>query len=456
MNREARLPAAPSPEAPFLKDLFRALKASGIPYCVLRNYEGLPESLLGSDLDLLVGDGEALAAVRRVIAETVDTHRGRMLWRAKNESLSSALCVAGAGAGPVWGVAIDVFTGLRWRGVDYYDARWLLSRARERNGVRVAGFCDANMVGLLKDLLEAGRLRPHKHYGSDAATAFGEITAMERRIITGFFPGAEEHLTRALSEGIPEDQQELVRTLRRALLRRFVASPLVFGRRLVKQWLIYGRRLRRPEGIFIAVLGFDGAGKSTIIDAVRADLDRLLHTETEHLYARPGLIPALSHWVGAKPEAPLPLIDPHAKPPSGMLMSLVRVAYYTLDYVAGYWLRIHLKLVREPTVIFFDRYFYDYFFDGKRFGVDLHPGAVSFFRLFIPEPKVTIMVRATPEVAHARKPELPVEEIRRQYLELSNLADKVAPVVWISSDEPLDLCRSQMLEVTLDALFNRE
>lgn len=455
MSRDSRVPAAPAPEAPFLKDLFGALESSGIPYCVLRNYEGLPESLLGSDLDLLVGEGAALAATRRVIVETVDKHRGRMLWRAKNESLSSALCVAGAGTGAVWGVAIDVFTGLRWRGIDYYDARWLLSRARERDGVRVAGFCDASVVGVLKDLLEGGRLRPGKRYARDAATAFGEITPMERRIITGFFPGAEDQLARALGDGVPAEPRQLVRALRRALLRRFAASPLIFGRRLVKQWLIYGRRIRQPEGIFIAVLGFDGAGKSTIIDAVRADLDRLLHTETGHLYARPGLIPALSRWVGAKPEAPLPLIDPHAKPPSGTFMSFVRVAYYTLDYVAGYWLGIHLKLVREPTVIFFDRYFYDYFFDGKRFGVDLHPGAVSFFRLFIPEPKVTIMVRATPEVAHARKPELPVEEIRRQYLELSNLADKVAPVVWISSDEPLDLCRSKMLEVTLDALFDR-
>jgi hypothetical protein len=160
MSSDSRVPAAPAPEAPFLKDLFGALKSSGIPYCVLRNYEGLPESLRGSDLDLLVGEGAALAAIRRVIVETVDKHRGRMLWRAKNESLSSALCVAGAGTGAVWGVAIDVFTGLRWRGIDYYDARWLLSRARERDGVRVAGFCDASVVGMLKDLLEGGRLRP--------------------------------------------------------------------------------------------------------------------------------------------------------------------------------------------------------------------------------------------------------------------------------------------------------
>jgi hypothetical protein len=48
-----------------------------------------------------------------------------------------------------------------------------------------------------------------------------------------------------------------------------------------------------------------------------------------------------------------------------------------------------------------------------------------------------------------------VEELRRQYVELTNLADKLAPVVWISSDEAVDLCRSKMLEVTLDALFNR-
>jgi len=455
MSRDTRLHTAPAPEAPFLRDLFRGLEASGIPYCVLRNYEGLPESLLGSDLDLLVGEGAALAATRRIIDETVDKHQGRVFWRAKNESLSSALCVAGAGAGAIWGVPIDVLTGLRWRGIDYYDARWLLSRARERDGVRVAGFCDANMVGLLKELLEGGRPRPEKPYARDAATAFGEITALERRIITGFFPGAGEHLARALEEGIPSEPRELVRQLRRALLRRFGGSPLTFGRRLLKQWLIYGGRIRRPEGIFIAVLGFDGAGKSTLIDLVRADLDRLLHTETEHRYARPGLMPALSRWMGAKPQVPAPLVDPHAKAPSGTFMSFIRVAYYTLDYVAGYWMGIHLKLVRNPTVIFFDRYFYDYFFDGKRFGVDLHPSAVSFFKRFIPEPKVTIMVRAAPEVAHARKPELPVEELRRQYAELTNLADKLAPVVWISSDEAVDLCRSKMLEVTLDALFSR-
>lgn len=38
----------------FLKVFFRNLGESGIQYCVLRNYEHLPHSLNGSDLDILV------------------------------------------------------------------------------------------------------------------------------------------------------------------------------------------------------------------------------------------------------------------------------------------------------------------------------------------------------------------------------------------------------------------
>jgi len=51
MNQSFQVDTA---EAPFLRELFKTLNNRQVKYCVLRNYETLPYSLDGSDLDILV------------------------------------------------------------------------------------------------------------------------------------------------------------------------------------------------------------------------------------------------------------------------------------------------------------------------------------------------------------------------------------------------------------------
>jgi len=68
--------------------------------------------------------------------------------------------------------------------------------------------------------------------------------------------------------------------------------------------------------LMVAVLGLDGAGKSTLIKTVRPEIERLLHTETEHRHWRPGFLPRLSKLAGQEEQRLGPVRNPHDQPPS--------------------------------------------------------------------------------------------------------------------------------------------
>ncbi|KGO34223.1 hypothetical protein JT06_09930, partial [Desulfobulbus sp. Tol-SR] len=60
-------------EEVFLRELFAAFETMNVRYAVLRNYEALPTSLKGGDLDILVHPddiGKAKAAIGQGIARS--------------------------------------------------------------------------------------------------------------------------------------------------------------------------------------------------------------------------------------------------------------------------------------------------------------------------------------------------------------------------------------------------
>jgi len=133
---------------------------------------------------------------------------------------------------------------------------------------------------------------------------------------------------------------------------------------------------------------------------------------------------------------------------------MLRVAYYVLDYVLGFWLVLYPKLLRNPDLIFFDRYFYDHFFDGARLGVTMPWSAARLFSFMIPRPDLIIILRPDPDSTYMRKPELPLKELRRQAKRIKKMAEELHNVEWINTSGPVEKSRQDMLESVL-ALFRK-
>jgi thymidylate kinase len=163
-----------------------------------------------------------------------------------------------------------------------------------------------------------------------------------------------------------------------------------------------------PHGCFVAIIGPDGAGKSTICDLIEQQPSNA-RPAPFRFHWRPGLLPKLggsnrSDQAGADLRIP-----PDASAYRGVV-SLVRFVYYWLDFVIGYWLVIYPKVARSQLVIG-ERYFLDVMVQPERYGFAVPNWLTRAAAFSVPKPDLVILLEDEPDVIHARKPELSVARI---------------------------------------------
>ena len=152
-----------SSEAPFLTGLFERLGEVNLEYCVLRNYEALPASLGGSDLDLLVLPNER-DAIANLIQEVAGQYGGKVI--ADYATAGRFIKLLGCCDGNWWGCAVDLLAGIDYRGMVYVSSSPMLHRAVDYKGIKVASAADIEVMALLKELVNNGKTR--KNYFSEA------------------------------------------------------------------------------------------------------------------------------------------------------------------------------------------------------------------------------------------------------------------------------------------------
>ena len=244
--------------------------------------------------------------------------------------------------------------------------------------------------------------------------------------------------------------------MRRAVIvRGLMREPLRTTGNILRYLGWRCREYVRPNGVMVAVIGPDGSGKGTLIEKVRHFITGPLHFPTRVYHLRPGLLPSLGSLLLGRKDDGAPVTNPHAKEPSGLTFSLLRLAYYTLDYVLGYWLLVRPYLGRKCIAVIFDRYFYDCLIDPVRFRISLPQWVVRAFAILVPRPDLTILLSADPEVIYSRKPELPLSEIRRQCSEIGRFAKCMGNRVCIDTCRPLEDSARDMSRAVLSTLEKR-
>ncbi|MGE4218225.1 MAG: hypothetical protein AB7G39_02160 [Alphaproteobacteria bacterium] len=184
-------------------------------------------------------------------------------------------------------------------------------------------------------------------------------------------------------------------------------------------------RLAGPPGRMIAVSGPDGAGKSTLIQHLAADLPRRLAPAVRVFHTRPFLLPRLGL------SAPPPPAATMTRRRTGPLRSRLRLAVALADWWVGHALVVRWHLA-AGRIVLFDRYATDYRVDPHRRGIDLPP---RWLRLLarVPRPALSILVVAPPTVIVARKGELDLREAERQVAAYRDSARRLRPAVLLDS-----------------------
>lgn len=409
-------------ESEFLRRLFSALAAAEIEYAVMRNHETLPNSCRDTDLDILIV-GSDIRFVLSTVNSAIQESRAVQLGASSVPGFSK-IFVLGNNPNygqPWWGINLDLNIGLKYKGLS------LLSNAKSfpieiHDDVSVLNSGFAGVLGVLKEVLNNG-IFPERYM--ESARSFMED---ERDSVKALLSPMGQKSLAELEDAIqekPSKPLEASDSIRRSFFWH-VASEHPFEYLSGRFFNVVSRlwRYLRPSGTVVAFLGTDGAGKSTIINAIKPTLDRATHNATVIRHLRPNFLPPLARLKGGATQPSRQVIDPHGASPSGFFGSFSRISYATINYVLGYWLDTRVQIAKQPTVVIFDRYAYDMAIDPARFRISLPEGLVRSFVRLAPKPDLVFCLVGSPQVLAARKQELPVEEVARQVDALMAFAAK--------------------------------
>jgi len=424
----------------FIEDFFQLLNKAQIEYCVLRNYKLLPKSTGGSDLDIWVGVNyydEFFSIVKKCI----EMHKGQVvsyIWK----RFEPKICLLGED----WGLQLDVYKEVvPIQECPFINGNFIRKHLSQHQGVTVLNEQWSDLETFLKETLNTGFCDRKANIYPDAQKALSNITIQELKEVLPILSPPVINLIHSISN--KEYSQDLITKVYSLGVKDIKKERNKFYFDKVKKY----KRVFKKPGYMIAILGTDGSGKTTVINAISPILEGAFHNGIHYKHLRPHLIPDIGVLMRKREKqcAGLPSSQPHSKKQSGFLGSFFRWSYYMIDYVFGYVFKIFPIISTKAHLFILDRYYFDYYIDQNRSLTNLPIWILRFGEFFIPQPDLILCLGGNAEVLYKRKPETSLEEVERQVNALKQFSEKRANAVWISSDCGID----ETVEASMNAII---
>lgn len=435
-----------------LRSVFDALDNSDIRWMVLRNYEGLPQSNRSKDIDIAL-PREDLTRVKALISSVL---RSCGFSHYENVAFQYADCNTyfAFHQGKVVSLKIDLLDGFGWRGAPLLTFDGLYARRISYSDFYVPSGVDDGFMLWIKPLLTGGFVK--EKYVDDIQRAIEKFPSEFNQLIIETFGRKMSRIVWPLlqSGGLHSTVRYQPQLRSSAWLTSFIEQPSSTSIGFISHFIheIFRRSCRRP-GLFLSVAGPDGVGKTTFIESLKVELaDILVKDEAtitvEHF--RPHILPNLKQLVSGKHynSAEEEFHNPHRAKPAGTVSSFIRMTYYWLDYMLGYWLRTRRNMANGQTIIF-DRYFYDFVVDPRRSRLSLPLWLRKLFLRLTPQPDLVFFLDCDAGTVFERKQELGSDEIDRQlgvYRQLTQ-NDPVRFVTLDARQPPEESTRKALVEL---------
>jgi len=405
-----------------IRDIFSALDCIGIRWSLLREYDDYAD-LIRSDIDCLLGPETSRARLVQAIRDECRRHDAHIV---RCDGLYIVVC--GFENDAPFFLHFDFCTQCHVGNVFLYGAEEVLASSRLNGSFRVPSSDVEFGAYLMKCIIKRSLTWEKARRLSRLYAASPEACA--RHIHRFWNTSAAEEIALLASAGDWVGIRKRLEEFRAGLVHRAALRSPAWA---IKHTLnVIGRRvshLRRPNGLHVALLGCDGAGKSTVITAMLDAFGVGFSNSAVHGFV-PALMQRALHGSNRRTDTP------HALEPRSAAVSIARALMYWFPYYSiGYVFR-YVELARS-TFILNDRHFVDVLVDKRRYRYGGPEWLLRTIWRLIPKPDVILLLDAPPAVLFARKTETSFAEVSRQCLAYRELAKSIPLIKIVNAERPL-------------------
>ena len=440
MRELMEMPTTPTQPAPardprreLLAGIFRALNASGAPWCIVHGYDKFADHI-PTDIDCLIGrDLPPQKLAKLLKAHEVELNASVVQWLS-----DGAQWIVLATNDPVPTILqLHVAYDYELAGRVIFDGAEILE-ARQRHEDSWIASPVMEFACVLANRVVKGNLDEHRR--QRLARLFEQdVQGCSRQIAHLLDPDGTRIVSMAIRTGRWDEVLGQIESLRDGLLNRKRRSSVVgHWARRIKRWIA-------PDcGLHVVFLGPDGVGKSTVIDAVKEHLsDAFLRTD--YFTFAPSLIPQK-----LQPEKK----TPHQLPPRSYPASLLKAAWWSVCYTVGYQLTVRPAKARASFVMN-HRYLLDAMVDRKRYRYSGPQWLLKALWTISPKPDLIVLLDADPKIIWERKKEVALEETIRQRDEYRALIEPLKFSRIVEASQPIEKVVGEVDRIVLDLLANR-
>lgn len=389
------------------------LNYANIKYCIIGDYDNLPESVL-HDIDMWTNDiknfRECLenamkdTGFRPIIDN--ETHQGFNIACFKKEL--DGICI----------MKFDVMSSTAYKSfLDLFSCKEMEASIVPYKNFFIASKSNEALMHFVYPMFEWGYIKKDI-YKEEIYKYFQDSifrTTFER--LWGYSTSNKilDKISRRDWKGIEAMMPKLRRkAIFRALHKMNTWKKMCYtGSDLIKRWI-------KPTGISIAFCGLDGAGKTTILDELNQIFLNLLKSKKVFYgYWRPMVLPEIRVLFGKKvvhdpairEQQKGKTIIEEDKKSKGKIISTFKLFYYWIDYLLA-----PLKygqIESRGGAVLFDRHYIDMVVHPLRFEMNVGRKVMLFLYRFINKPNFTFFLWCTPEEILLRKQEFTKEEISK-------------------------------------------
>ena len=387
--------------AQFLTILFGYMNKA-CEYAVLRNFEGLPNNNNSRDIDIII-KRHCYTKFKQQLVTLVDNCGWKIITYLHSDRLITWVCGYCDKEGNTEMVQLDFFFDTSVWGIQLMSAEEFLAN-RKFNGFLYYIDTDGQFLDKYLYNRAVGSKYPEKYRATREAAEQLPVVTEKIKEIFGYSSVAQC------------DKESGKKLIIRALWANIKKRPFALVCSII--YFLYtfiGNYICSRTGFSIGFTGPDGSGKTTVIDMLLERIAPVFGLAHKYYHFRPALFGNLgevAHSAGIKKEVDRNFDKPHRGGKTGKLSSLARLAYYSIDYIIGYFIKVK-SVTRITRVVVFDRYFTDIICDSRRTRIYLnHKFLYWWGKLFIPSLNYNILLTASSETILARKRELDEEGIR--------------------------------------------